>query len=135
MISRIHFPRFPLTTLAAGVLALAALPAAADEIRLDVPLAAASLHDGGVDMVVYYLEHADHFEVVATYVAQQAPDAPARLHMGLVEGDRVSFGLPGLPGMTYSFSRTGAVIAVEATPADTSAHVARAELVQGGADD
>lgn len=135
MISRIRFPRFPLTTLAAGVLALAALPAAADEIRLDVPLAAASLHDGGVDMVVYYLEHADHFEVVATYVAQYAPDAPARLHMGLVEGDRVSFGLPGLPGMTYRFSRTGAVIAVEATPTDTSTLVAKAERVRSRVDD
>jgi hypothetical protein len=134
MITRIRCPRLLFATLAAGFLALPVLPAAADIIRLEDPMAAASLHDGGVDMVVYYLEHEDHFEVVATYAAHHAPAAPARLRMGLVDGDRVSFGLPGLPGVTYTFARTGASIAVEATPADMASRVANAALAPSGAD-
>jgi len=42
----------------------------ADTISLSIPYEAASLHDGDVDMVVYYVDHPDHFEVVATYVSK-----------------------------------------------------------------
>ncbi len=108
---------FSIATLTAGLLVLPASHAAADSIRLETPMAAASLHDGGFDMVVYYLERGDDLHVVATYVAHRAPDAPARLRLDLTEGDHMSF---HLPGVMYSFSRAGRSLAVEATPTDTN---------------
>ncbi len=101
--------------LPAALLIAAVAPASADDIRLDRPMAAASLHDGGVDMVVYYLDHQDELEVVATY-SQKGAYEPARLRMALGDGDDVSFGLPGLSGASYRFTRTGAVVSVSAKP-------------------
>lgn len=92
--------------------------ARADAIRLESAHAAASLHDGGVDMVVYYREHPDHFEVVATYMPHVGPYDPHRLRMGLSDGDAVSFGLPGYISTLYRFSRSGNVVAVVATVTD-----------------
>lgn len=99
--------------------------ARADEIALERPMQAASLHDGGIDMVVFYLDRADHFEVVATYATVEAPDAPARLRMGLADGDAVSFALPGERHVQYSFARDGETVRVEARP--TARDVAMAE--------
>lgn len=120
---------FSIATLSAGLLGLPASPAAADSIRLETPMAAASLHDGGVDMVVYYLERGGDLHVVATYAAQRAPDAPARLRLDLTEGGHMSF---QLPGVMYSFARAGTSIAVEATPTDANGHVAVARTAQIG---
>ena len=55
--------------------------AEAGEIALSQPIQAASLHDKGVDMVVYYTDETSHFEVVATYVTAPAAE-PRRMRMG-----------------------------------------------------
>ncbi len=129
MTTYIQSPRIRLTVLTAGILASAAMPAAADSIRLEGPMAAASLFDGGVDMVVYYLAHRDDFEVVATYALHDGHSDPARLRMGLSDGDRVSFGLPGVSGVSYTFSRAGALISVEATQTGRPTRPDKPELV------
>lgn len=103
------------TRLLATALVLGAGTAAADQITLTKAMQAASLHEGGVDMVVYFLEETDHFQVVATYAPnKQEPFEPARMRMGLTDGDSVRFGLPGEPQVIYSFARTGDVVTVAA---------------------
>lgn len=103
------------TPLMAAAFALIASTAQADEITLQAPMAAASLHDGGIDMVVYFMDRDDHYEVVATYATVANPVDPARLRMGLADGDRTEFSLPGLSHVSYAFSRTGQTVRVEAT--------------------
>ncbi len=88
----------------------------ADSIRLNKPLAGASLRAGDIDMAVYYVDHGDHFEVVATYALHNGPFDPTRLRMGLSDGDSVAFGLPGQTGYLYRFSRGGSSVAVVAEP-------------------
>ncbi|MFA3920957.1 hypothetical protein [Ruegeria hyattellae] len=88
----------------------------AESIHLKAQLAGASLRAGDIDMVVYYVDHGDHFEVVATYALNNDPYEPARLRMGLSDGDSVSFGLPGQTGYLYRFSRDGSSVAVIAEP-------------------
>ena len=105
-----------ITRILATTLALTAGAASADQIELTKAMQAASLHEGGVDMVVYYLEQPDHFEVVATYAPKREPYEPARLRMGLVDGDDVSFGLPGEPQVIYGFARMGDTVTVTADP-------------------
>lgn len=91
----------------AATLAFSALPAAADTVSLTKEMQAASLHVGGIDMVVYYVEQPDHFEVVATYATQTAPTLASRFRMGLSDGDAVAFAMPGKAHVTYSFARSG----------------------------
>jgi hypothetical protein len=108
---------------AAFVAASAIFPTAAASgearIQLEAPLAAASLHEGRVDMVVFYLEHDDHFEIVATYAERDAAYEPMRLRMGMADGDAVSFGLPGHGDVLYRFAREGTDVVVTATDVDT----------------
>lgn len=85
-----------------------------DTISLDAPYQAASLHDGEVDMVVYYIDHADHFEVVATYVSKSDLTSPNRLRMELKSGDMTNFALPGLAHINYGFTRNGDKVTVTA---------------------
>lgn len=103
-----------ITRFLAAALFLGAGTAAADQITLTKAMQAASLHEGGVDMVVYYLEEADHFQVVATYAPKREPFEPARMRMGLTDGDSVRFGVPGEPQVIYSFARAGDAITVSA---------------------
>ncbi|WP_108260154.1 hypothetical protein [Mangrovicoccus ximenensis] len=98
----------------AAALALSAGAAAADEITLAKPLAGAALHEGGVDMSVYWTEVAEGYEVVATYKGAADSDA-ARIAMVLNDGDRVSFGLPGTRGLVYSFARQDGAVTVTGT--------------------
>jgi len=95
---------------------LAAGAASADQIELSSAMQAASLHEGGIDMVVYYLEEGDRFDVVATYAANREPFGPARLRMGLADGDSLRFGLPGERQVIYGFARSGATLRVTAEP-------------------
>jgi hypothetical protein len=118
MTPHLHYLAAALILGAAG---FAAPDTRADSIRLDRPMAGASLHAGGVDMTVYYVAHDDHFEVVATYVQQDGPYDPARLRMGLSDGDDVSFGLPGLPGVLYRFARDGRSVTVDAASSGRAA--------------
>lgn len=101
------------STVAAAIFASAI---AAEEITLKSEIEGRSLHGGGVDMAVYYLDRQDHFEVVATYISPAY--GPARIRMGLVDGDSTTFGLPGLSGRTYTFARIGDEVHVstEAVP-------------------
>ncbi|MDP5220586.1 hypothetical protein Q5Y75_25700 [Ruegeria sp. 2205SS24-7] len=105
---------------AATVIACISLGASAaisaDSIRLNAPQAGASLRAGDIDMTVYYVDHGDHFEVVATYALYNGPYDPARLRMGLSDGDSVSFGLPGQTGYLYRFARNRSSVAVSAEP-------------------
>ncbi len=98
----------------ATILAVTTTAAAAETISLKVPMQAASLHEGGVDMVVYFLEHVDHFVVVATYSDSKVSYDPVRMKMALTDGDAVNFALPGLPQLAYGFSRTDDQVQVTA---------------------
>ena len=84
----------------------------AGEIELSKPIQGASLHDGGIDMVVYYTDHSTHFEVVATYVENDHPDHPSRLRMRMQDGDDVTFSLSGLTETRYAFARNGEIVRV-----------------------
>lgn len=99
------------------VAALAPVPAMADEIALASPLAGATLHEGAVDMSVFFTEgEAGAYDVVATYApASDAADA-ARLRMQLADGDRVSFSLPEHRDTVWGFERDGNVLRAVAEP-------------------
>ena len=99
-------------TLAA--LALTAGPVLADEITLSTPMAAETLHDGGIDMSVYWVEAGDAQEVVATYTTRVGDYAPARIKLRMQDGDSVAFGVPGARDVLYSFARRGDALQVSA---------------------
>lgn len=89
-----------------------ALPAVADSIRLEKAEQAASLHQAGVDMVVYYIDMDEHFDVVATFNDGTKSYLPARLRMSMNEGDGVTFTVPGRPEISFRFERSGNVVEV-----------------------
>lgn len=89
--------------------------ASAAELSLNSALEGATLSDGRVDMSVYFTNVEADFEVVATYVTQTNVETPSRLTMVLADGDSVSFGLPGVSGKVYTFSRDGDVLDVDAS--------------------
>lgn len=105
--------------LAASMLAVLGLVPGqikADTIELDAEIECASVHAGGVDMAVYYQNRGDHFEVVGTYAPAEPPFRPARIRMGLADGDSVSFGLPGIAtAVLYTFEREGETVRVDTT--------------------
>jgi hypothetical protein len=105
--------------LAASMLAVLGLMPSqirADAISLQKPIAGASVHTGGVDMAVYYVDQGDHFEVVATYAASEGPFQPGRLRMAMTDGDSARFGLPGMAtAVLYTFHRQGDIVTVDAT--------------------
>lgn len=103
---------FTLTTAAL----MTATTAFAGEINLHAEMEAASLHEAGVDMVVYYMDAESHYHIVATYVSPTDKEAPLRMEMGLTDGDRVTFALPEHPETNYTFARTGTTVNVNATP-------------------
>jgi len=100
--------------LAATAFALAPTAALADSITLNAPMQGASLHEGSIDMVVYYLDHDDHFEVVATYAAKTGNTEPNRLRMALTDGDASKFSVPGHRHVIYAFSRENDTVHVSA---------------------
>ena len=90
--------------------ALLAAPAAAEQVTLAAPIQAGSLHDGPLDMVLYYLPVAGGLlEVTGTYAPKGRGEA-RRFVMGLSDGDAVSFAMPGYPQATYRFGRAGATV-------------------------
>lgn len=104
---------------------LTSTAAMADEITLEREIQAGTLHEATLDMVVYYLDRDDHFEVVATYATHAMPEDPSRIRMALAEGDEVTFGLPGQRGQVYTFSRSGDAVNVRSQA--VSSRVARLE--------
>lgn len=96
---------------------LAPVPALADQVVLDAPLAGASLHEGGVDMALYYVDGAnDAFEVVATYAPTADAANVARVRMSLGDGDATQFALPGHRDTMFTFERRGTAVHVSAEP-------------------
>ncbi len=87
--------------------------ASAADLSLNAPLEGATLSDGTVDMSVYFADLEAGYEVVATYVTQDAA-TPAQFVMVLNDGDSVSFGLPGVAGQVYTFSRVEDTLNVDA---------------------
>lgn len=104
------------TLLLAAAVAIGAGAVSADEITLSKHRQGDWLHEGVVDMVVYYLDRDDHFEVVAIYVPKADPERRRFIRMGLKDGDSVRFGLPGFPHVLYSFAREGCAVRVTAEP-------------------
>lgn len=109
--------------LAAGLIAT---PAFSAEIELTKEIQGASLHETGVDMVVYYTKDDQILEVVATYVEDGDANNPSRMRMGLMDGDKVTFALPGRKETNYTFSRTGKTVRVKSTPTGHVTKVAQA---------
>jgi hypothetical protein len=101
-------------TLSASVLAalFLAAPAFAEEATIGRPIEAGSLHEGHLDMVVYYVPvDGDLLEVTATFAPKIGGD-PQRVVMGLADGDSVAFSMPGHRGPLYAFSRAGQDVTV-----------------------
>jgi hypothetical protein len=88
------------------------------------PIEAASLHEGPLDMVAYYLPHAGGaLEVTATFAAHEPrphpePAPPMRIVMALGDGDDVAFAMPGYPGALYRFTRSGEAVTISVRPVD-----------------
>ncbi|TPE50188.1 hypothetical protein [Amaricoccus solimangrovi] len=100
-------------SLLAAAAAVFAAPAFAEDFVIKAPGQGMSLHEGPVDMVAYYQPAEDGLlEVTATYAARDGAGEPARLVLGMRDGDGVSFRLPGVPNVTYSFARAGDYVTV-----------------------
>lgn len=102
--------------LTIGALALLPHFASAENVDLKAPLQAGSIHDGGIDMVIYYVEQGDHFETVATYATLDNPQAPRRVRMALAEGDSTTFALPNTSGMMFTFARNDNQVRIATHP-------------------
>ena len=102
---------------AALAIALTPLAAAADTLVLVAPNTGAGLHDGAVDLSVYYtVDDAGTYTLVGTYAPEAQDVAPRRFVMLLDEGGAVHFGLPGQTGTIYGFVRTGDAVVVSSAP-------------------
>jgi len=111
-----HAPAAPVFRRAAAAIAVALLagPALAEEMTMHEPIEAASLHEGPLDMVAYYVPvSSGALEVTATF-APHEPSAfnPMRIVMALGDGDAVSFAMPGHLEALYSFVRAGTAVTV-----------------------
>ena len=96
---------------------LAAGPAFSGSATTTRDIEGVTLHEGALDMVVYYRSLADGaLEVTATFLARDS-DEPKRVVMALAEGDDVAFALPGHPEAVYRFARAGAAVTVSVSPA------------------
>ena len=96
-------------TLSASLLAalFLATPAFAEEATIGRPIEGGSLHEGHLDMVVYYVPvDGDLLEVTATFAPKGGGD-PLRVAMGLADRDSVAFSVPGYRDSLYAFSRSG----------------------------
>ncbi|TIU28375.1 MAG: hypothetical protein E5W38_24140 [Mesorhizobium sp.] len=106
-------------TLSASLLAALFMttPALAEEATIGRPIEAGSLHNGRLDMVVYYVPtDGGLLEVTATFAPKGEGD-PQRVVMGLADRDSVAFSMPGYRGLLYAFSRSGEKVTVS-TEAD-----------------
>lgn len=105
-------------TLGASLLAalFLATPAFAEEVTIRQPIEGGGLHEGRLDMVVYYvpIDH-DLLEVTATFAPKGGGD-PERVVMGLADGDCVAFSMPGHRDSLYAFSRSGEEVTVSSGP-------------------
>ena len=101
-------------TLSAWLLAalFLATPALAEEATIGRPIDGGSLHEGRLDMAVYYIPvDGDLLEVTATFARKGGGD-PLRVAMGLADRNAVAFSMPGYPDVLYTFSRSGEEVTV-----------------------
>ncbi len=109
---------------AAVAMALVAGPALADSMTMARPIHAASLHDGPLDMVAYYVPvGGGALEVTATFAVHEPqpetePVPPMRIVMALGDGDDVAFAMPGYPQALYRFVRSGQAVTVSVRPVE-----------------
>jgi hypothetical protein len=109
---------------AAVAAALGAGPALADMMTMRQPIEAASLHDGPLDMVAYYLPVAGGaLEVTAIFATHEPqpesdPVPPMRIVMALGDGDDVAFAMPGYPQALYRFVRSGEAVTASVRPVE-----------------
>ncbi len=109
---------------------LVASPAFAEEVTIGSPIEGGSLHEGSLDMVVYYVPVDGHLlEVTATFAPKNGGD-PQRVVMGLADGDSVAFSMPGHRDSLYAFSRSGEEVTVSS---EADAHL-RADALTRRAD-
>jgi len=111
---------------AAAVIAAAftSSPAMAEEAALSAPIQAGSLHDGPLDMVLYYVPiPGDLLKVTGTYAPKAGGEAH-RFVMVLSDGDAVAFAMPGHLQALYRFARDGATVTASVEAAG-SAELAR----------
>lgn len=109
-------------TLGASLLAalFLATPALAEEITVGRPIEGGSLHEGNLDMVVYYVPaDGDLLEVTATFAPKTGGD-PLRVVIGLADGDSVALSMPGHQDSLYAFSRSGEEVTVSS---ETDVHL------------
>jgi hypothetical protein len=111
-------------SLASAALAASifAAPALAEQMTMTRPIEAASLHDGPLDMVAYFVPAArETLEVTATFAPRHGhgrSDEPMRIVMGLADGDHVAFGMPGYQEALYRFTRSGETVTVSMVPVE-----------------
>jgi hypothetical protein len=105
-------------SLLAAIAAVFAAPAFAEDFVLNGPVKGMSLHEGRADLTAYYVpaEEAGLVEVTATYAVRDGSGEPRRLVLRMRDGDGVSFKLPGIPDVTYSFARAGDDVTVRSFP-------------------
>lgn len=107
---------------ALGLAAAATLPARAETVTVNTPIAAASLHEGPLDMVAYYVETSpEAYEVTATFAPRGENAAPMRVVLALRDGDSATFAMPGYRGANYGFSRTGGAVSISVDAPDQTA--------------
>lgn len=104
--------------VSAGVLlASASVHASAEEATMSEPVQAASLHEGPLDMVAYFLDLEDGgYELTATFRARTDDALPMRVVMKLMNGDNVAFGMPGYADSLYRFARANDVVTASVEP-------------------
>jgi hypothetical protein len=97
-----------------------ATPAFAEEVTIGRPIEGGSLHEGRLDMAVYYVPvDGDLLEVTATF-APNGGGEPLRVVMALADRDSVAFSMPGYQESLYAFSRSGEEVTVSV---DTAMHL------------
>lgn len=114
-----------LIAFATATAVLASSFANAASVELTKEIQAASIHEDGVDMVVYYTHAGDAFEVVATYVENGDATTPYRMRMAMTDGDSVTFALPGRPNLNYTFARAGQTVSVNTSPTNRKMRLAQ----------
>lgn len=115
------FRPFVSAALATAVLAA---PALAEQMIMTRAIEAASLHEGPLDMVAYYVPtEGGALKVTATFAAYEpqpetAYPEPMRIVMALDDGDDVSFAMPGYPQALYRFTRAAEAVTVSVRRVD-----------------
>lgn len=86
--------------------------ALADTVILDKEKSGHSLHDGGINMVLYYEKNKGSHTVVATYATKENPAEAYRFKVSLSEQARVHYFVPGSSKIYYQFERSGDKITI-----------------------